>query len=482
MGRLSVGLWLGAAWLLVLVVQSVSVLVLTAQGALAVGAGTGLVAIVVTVLAGLAGQRRQARERDEFAARLGSQADSLERALGIEAGFARLEGVSFVTGRDGRMLMGSGGLKRLAPEAVPGVRVDGLMAAPRLEDGRGLVALGGERFAMRKTDLDNGGMLVELSPAAHLIAEADLEAFTDALTGGQTGFRYSPQAVAANPALRGLNEAMAALDTSVKTIDQLVEGEDIGDPARLHANMGLTPQVMGIKAVLDVLSDAHAEESERREVLEGKIAAIGKLVEVYQQQASRMADMAGSLAAGTGAMRMANAGGRDRARAAAELGAGAQAIAGEASQAAQRTHGAVEDVDAVTVQIDAQVANVEDISYRINLLALNAAVEAARVGEKGAGFAVVAEEVRTLAQASNRAAKDIRTLVNKGREQSGASVAETLGLKKIIAGLAEHLQNLRNQTDTIAGTLDEGSGALDRLEGQAVAIEQAARKVLSKPS
>lgn len=482
MGRLSLALWLGAAWLFALGLQSLLLLVATPDIALMAGAGLGLLAIAATILLGLAGRKREAREQGEFHARLSDRDGDLDRLRGIGTGFAQLEGIAFVTGADGRILIGSGGLKRLAPEAVPGVRVDGLMAAPKLEDGRGLVALGGDRFAMRQTALDGGGMLVELSPAAYLIAEADMEAFTDALMGGQTGFRYSPEAMAANPALKGLNEAMAAIDQSVRAIDSLVEGEDIGDPARLRANMGLTPQVMGIKAVLDVLTDAHAEEAEQREVLEGKLAAVGKLVDAFHQQAGRIADMAGTMAGNVVQARDAQANGRQKSRDAAELGAGAEAIAGEASLVAQRTHGAVEDVDAVTVQIDALVASVEDISYRINLLALNAAVEAARAGEKGAGFAVVAEEVRTLAQASNRAAKDIRTLVNKGREQSGASVAQTLALKKIIAGLGEHLQNLRNQTDTIAGTLDEGSGALDRLEGQAAAIEQAARKVLSRPS
>ena len=85
--------------------------------------------------------------------------------------------------------------------------------------------------------------------------------------------------------------------------------------------------------------------------------------------------------------------------------------------------GKVEDLGARSVEIGVIVETIEDIASQTNLLALNAAIEAARAGEQGKGFAVVADEVRRLAERSSLATKEIGGLINGIQKTVGEAVS-----------------------------------------------------------
>jgi len=433
------------------------------------GAGVALVLCTAAGVAVRSVWQRAGAADDTRHALIAAQAQAAQKRLAdIEAGLAAISQPLMIASPDGLVVAVTGGLAGLEPTLVPGTRAGALAGA------RGLVTVGGQRFEAR-TGEGVRAQVIELLPAGHFIADDDLDAFSQALIGGQTGFRFEASAARRSVALNALNEGLEAIDRGVAGIGRLLEGEDIGAQ---RGNGGLDALANGVRDAILLLDGAREEEAQAREAAERKLQKVGELIEVYHSQAQRLAGVAAEAREDAGKATASIASSREAAQRAQARGNDVRALAGNADEAARRTFAAIGGVDAVTGEIAKMVASIEDVSFRTNLLALNAAVEAARAGEKGAGFAVVAEEVRTLAQVANRSAKEIRTLVGRGKAQSGQSVAETEALQKMIAEIDLHLRNLGNDTDTIARVLDEGSSALLRLEDQVAQVGDAAGRTL----
>ena len=125
---------------------------------------------------------------------------------------------------------------------------------------------------------------------------------------------------------------------------------------------------------------------------------------------------------------------------------------------------AMSDISNKSDRISEIIKTISDIAFQTNILALNAAVEAARAGQAGKGFSVVADEVRNLASKCNEAANNITLLIKDSTEAVGNGV--------------ELAKNTAQAINDVANTTDEATRAMEdlatRYNEEAISLNQVA--------
>jgi methyl-accepting chemotaxis protein len=261
------------------------------------------------------------------------------------------------------------------------------------------------------------------------------------------------QIASASQQIFGASEQAAQATQQVaSTIGQVSQGTAQQTQATTQAG----GQVEQMTSAIDGIAKGSQEQSRGIERVSGSAAQMSAVVE----QVAANADS--SSAASEQAAAIAEQGAQTVRQAVTAISAIKDAVSDAGAKVGQ--------MQEFSLQIGAIVETIDDIAEQTNLLALNAAIEAARAGEQGRGFAVVADEVRKLAERSGKATKEIATLIGNvqtGTEQMVKAMTASLKQVEIGSGFAaeagDALEAILEAANLVTEQVKEISGAIESI-------------------
>lgn len=137
----------------------------------------------------------------------------------------------------------------------------------------------------------------------------------------------------------------------------------------------------------------------------------------------------------------------------------------------------INNIQDSTKKITSIITVIKDIAEQTNLLALNAAIEAARAGEQGRGFAVVADEVRKLAEKVSKATQDVVNIIKETEERVNAGTSAVGEIVDAEMHVGDEIAKLKDGIISLSSAVEQQSASMEQLSNSSVKVSEESAQI-----